>query len=133
MENLAFKVKISMLWLFVIISDLANVLMSLAYPGVMEQLTTGAESIGPELMFVGAIVILIPLVMAVLTLTLKDSINRWAHIIVGIAFTILSIVSLILAFELDLSIYAFGYLLDISMVVAPALIIWHAWKAKQQA
>jgi uncharacterized membrane protein HdeD (DUF308 family) len=76
---------------------------------------------------------LVPLVMAVLSLTLKDSINRWANIIVGIVITILSIVSLIMAFTLDLSIYAFGLLLDISMVIAPMLIVWYAWKAKPKA
>jgi len=132
MENLAFKVKISMLWLFVIISDLANVLMSLAYPGVMEQLTTGAESIGPELMFVGAIVILIPLVMAVLTLTLKDSINRWLNIILGIVITVIYIGNFI---ELSTTMLAAHImLLSIAGFIAPALIVWYAWKwPKQEA
>ncbi|KON30025.1 hypothetical protein AC482_04925 [miscellaneous Crenarchaeota group-15 archaeon DG-45] len=121
-----------MLWLFVIISDLANVLMSLAYPGVMEQLTTGAESIGPELMFVGAIVILIPLVMAVLTLTLKDSINRWLNIILGIVITVIYIGNFI---ELSTTMLAAHImLLSIAGFIAPALIVWYAWKwPKQEA
>ncbi|MFQ5758281.1 MAG: DUF6326 family protein [Candidatus Bathyarchaeia archaeon] len=37
----------------------------------------------PELLLRYAILLLIPLVMAVLSLTLKDSTNRWANIILG--------------------------------------------------
>jgi len=89
------KIKISVLWLFTIISDLANVLMSLSYPGMLEELTTIGESYGPELMLAGAIVVLIPLVMAFLTLTLKDSINRWLNIILGIVFAVIFLGSLV--------------------------------------
>ena len=42
-------------------------------------------------MLVGAIIVLIPLVMAVLTLTIKDSLNRWLNIIFGVVFTLIFI------------------------------------------
>ena len=127
MEDLAlYKVRISLLWLFVIISDLANVLMSLAYPGIMEELMTGAEIMAPELMFFGAILILIPLVMSVLTLTLKDSINRWLNIILGIVFTVIFFGNFI---ELSTTMpAAYIMLLSIAGFIAPALIVWYAWK-----
>jgi hypothetical protein len=126
------KIKISMLWLFTVISDLANVLMSLSYPGVLEELTTAGESIGPELMFVGAIIVLIPLVMAVLTFTLKDSINRWLNIILGIVITLIYFGSFL---ELSTTMpAAYILLLSIAGFVAPALIVWYAWKwPKQEA
>ena len=120
------KIKISVLWLFVIISDLANVIMSLAYPGVMEELIEGTESLGPEIMFVGAIIVLIPLVMAVLTLTMKDSINRWLNIILGIVFTLLFIGNFI---ELATTTpAAYILLLSIAGIIAPVMIVWYAWK-----
>jgi len=100
--------------------------MSLAYPGAMEQLMTGELSMAPELMFVGAIVALIPLVMAVLTLALKDSINRWLNIILGLVITVIFFGSFI-----DLSTTtpaAHIQLLSIAGFVAPALIVWQAWK-----
>ena len=127
MEDLAlYKVRISLLWLIVLISDLYNVLMSLAYPGAMEELMTGAISIGPAMMFVGAIVALIPLVMAVLTLTLKDSINRWLNIILGIVFTVIFFGNFI---ELSTTMpAAYIMLLSIAGFVTPALIVWSAYK-----
>jgi len=105
-------------------------------PGIIDEIRAGTflgEALTGEYLLMSALFLLVPLAMAILSLTLKDSLNRWANIIVGIVFTILSIVSLILAFTLDLSIYAFGLLLDIAMVVAPALIVWFAWKSKQKA
>jgi drug/metabolite transporter (DMT)-like permease len=132
LESLVSKMRISVLWFFVVVSDLANVLMSLAYPGVMEELMTAGESMGPELMFAGAIVILIPLVMAVLTLTLKDSMNRWLNIILGLVFTVIYFGNFV---ELSTTMpAAYILLLSIAGFIAPALIVWYAWKwPKQEA
>jgi hypothetical protein len=130
------KIKIAALWFFYTMAMLAVMTLMFYGPGIIDEIRSGTlvgEALTGEHLLMTAVVLLVPLVMAVLSLTLKDSINRWANIIVGIVFTILSIVSLILAFTLDLSIYAFGLLLDISMVVTPALVVWYAWKSKQQA
>ena len=125
------KIKISVLWLFTIISDLANVLMSLAYPGVLEELMTAGEALGPELMFAGALVVLIPLMMAFLTLTLKDSINRWLNIILGIVITFIYFGNFL---ELSTTMPAAHILLlSIAGFIAPVLIVWYAWKSKQKA
>ena len=124
------RIKVSVLWLFTIISDLANVLMSLAYPGILEELMTGGESIAPELMFVGAVIVLIPLVMAFLTLTLKGSINRWLNIILGIFFAIIFVGNFI---ELATTTpAAYILLLSIAGLIAPILIVWYAWKWPKQ-
>ena len=115
-----------MLWLFVLISDLYSVLMSFAYPGALEELMTGAVSIGPAFMLIGAIVALIPLVMAVLTLTLKDSMNRWLNIILGLVITFIFFGSFI---ELLTTMPAAHIqLLSFAAFLAPALIVWLAWK-----
>jgi len=127
------KIRIAALWFFYTMAMLAVMTLMFYGPGIIDEIRSGklvGEALTGEHLLMSAVVLLVPLVMAVLSLTLKNSINRWANIIVGIVFTILSIVSLILAFTLDLSIYAFGLLLDISMVVAPALIVWCAWKSK---
>jgi hypothetical protein len=127
------KIKIVALWFFYAMAMLAVMTLMFYGPGIIDEIRSGTlvgEALTGEHLLMSAVFLLVPLVMAVLSLTLKDSINRWANIIVGIVFTILSIVSLILAFTLDLSIYAFGLLLDISMVVAPILIVWIAWKSK---
>jgi len=126
------KIKISVLWLFTIVSALASGILGILEPGVIDQIMTGeveGMKITPEFLLVFAILMLIPLVMAFLSLTLKDSTNRWANIIVGIVWAGLSLT--------DLPKYlaepsAYAILMWLSGVVAPALIVWYAWKSKQK-
>ncbi|MCP8315748.1 MAG: hypothetical protein H3Z51_02640 [archaeon] len=85
----------------------------------------GGWKIGPEFLLLGAILMLVPLVMAFLSLTLKDNTNRWANIIVGIVWIGL--------LHTDLPTYlanpsAYAILMWLSQVVAVALIVWYAWK-----
>jgi hypothetical protein len=70
----------------------------------------------------------IPLVMAVLSLTLKDKVNRLANLILG-AFYVVFVL-----FELTMNIttvaYPYAILMDVSMIAVAALIAWNAWKWK---
>ena len=84
----------------------------------------------PELMMVLVIVFLIPPLMAFLSLTLKDSINRWLNIIVGIVFIVLlpiGVVGFPAAYLPSLIVIA------IVEFVAAAMIVWIAWKSKKKA
>jgi len=71
----------------------------------------------------------VPLVMAVLSLTLKDSANRWVNFVLGIVFTILNIVHLT---EHLAEPSAHLILLIGSTVVVTGLIAWFAWKWPKQ-
>jgi hypothetical protein len=125
------KIKISVLWLIYAAVGLGAGLFMFWEPGVIDQLIAGefhGIKIGPEIMLVNAISLLIPLVMAFLSLTLKDSINRWANIIVSI----FSISFLLISLTLE-SPAAYAILLYLSMIVAAVLIVWYAWKSKQKA
>ena len=128
------KIKISVLWLFWIVAFLVTMMLALFEPGVIEQIIAGefaGTKIGPEIMLINAISLLIPLAMAFLSLTLKDSMNRWANIIVGMIFTVFQLVALIEMSTLP-TVYAYAVLIELSKVVAPALIVWYAWKSKQK-
>jgi branched-subunit amino acid transport protein len=65
------------------------------------------------------------MMMAFLSLTLKDSLNRWLNIIVGAIFAVLWFINVI---EATQSAYWGGALLTLSAIVASALIVWYAWK-----
>ncbi len=124
------KIKISVLWLFSAVAFLAHQILALLEPGVIAGIMAGeAESmkIGPELILLFAILFLVPLIMAFLSLTLKDSINRWANIIVGAVFAALFIAVIATVAKLSGEI-----LMTLSTVVALALIVWYAWKSKQK-
>jgi len=102
-------------------------------PDVLQQFLDTGEiegmKVGPEILLLLAILLLVPLIMTFLSLTLKDSINRWANIIVGIVWTVLGLT--------DLPTYlgkpAYATLMWLSTVVATALVVWYAWKSKQKA
>ena len=131
MEDL--KIKISVLWLFYVGAFLAVMALGTMEPGVLDEFiktgTIDGMKIGPEVLLLFAILLLIPLIMAFLSLTLKDSTNRWTNIILGIVFTIIQLVALA---ETLAQPSAHEILMEISKVVAPALIVWYAWKWPKQ-
>lgn len=122
------KIKISVLWLFASIAFLAHQIIVLMEPGIIAQLMAGeaeGQKISPDMILFFAILMLVPMIMAFLSLTLKESLNRWLNIIVGGVFAVLWFISVIEAAQ---SAYWGGALLTLSAVVASALIVWYAWK-----
>ena len=123
------KIKISVLWMYVTFAAVITSLLYLMEPGVLEGIMAGevlGMQISHEVLLIAAVERLGPMIMAFLTLTLPDSANRWANIILGIVYTILSIASMA------------GYspqmmLMWGSAAVATILIVWYAWKSKKQA
>ena len=127
------KIKASVLWLFAAIALLAHQILVLMEPGIIAQLMAGeaeGQKIGPDLILFFAVLMLVPLMMAFLSLTLKDSMNRWVNIVVGAVFTALWFVGVVEAAQ---SAYWGEALMTLSAVVASALIVWYAWKSKQKA
>ena len=123
MERLTWKVRISVLWLFMAVAMSAHSILAFMDPAAMEELGEMQMSAG---MFVFmALFWLIPMWLAFLSMTLKGSSNRWVNFILGIIFTILSIWHFIghLAQPSAEQILIIG-----STVVAAALIAWYSWK-----
>jgi len=99
--------------------------------GMLESAESGAiEQIGPELLLLVAVILLVQLIMAFLSLTLKDSVNRWVNIIVGAVFAVLEFFPL---GEAVAQLSAWATLMMLAKVVALVLIVWYAWKSKQKA
>ena len=122
------RIKISVLWLLAAVAFLAHQILVLTEPGIISQLMAGeaeGQKIGPMLILFFAILILIPLLMAFLSLTLNDEMNRRVNIIVGPVFAIIWFVG---AVEAALSSYFGEALMTLSAVVASVLIVRYAWK-----
>ena len=84
------RVKLSLLWIFVIVNMAYADILSLHIPGAFDEVAKTSVSTGasiPQLMLVGAIMMEIPAAMIILSRVLKYGVNRWVNIIVGI-FTI---------------------------------------------
>jgi len=130
MENLFLKIKLAVLWLFVAVTMSANTTLYFVVPGVIDEIRAG-EIVGmqvePELLLVMAITYFwVPLVMAVMSLTLKDKVNRWANIILGVFYAGFILFELIM--NITTVAYPYVILMDISAIVVAALIAWYAWK-----
>ena len=119
MELLRWKTRISMLWIIMVVNYLLVGLLSLRESGGIsgEGATTFAQ----------VIVAFIPFIMAWLSLTLKDSANRWTNLVLGILFAIMFIVVLILYFAAG-SVTIIPLMILFLPFVATLLIIWYAWK-----
>jgi len=130
------KIKIAVLWLIFAYAMLVFASLGLYEPGYIEQIIAGeveGSAITPEMILLLAVVLIIPLVMAFLSLTLKDSINRWANVIVGAVFAVLALMDPIMYLTGPSAYSGYVVLIGIAEFVAAALIVWYAWKSKQKA
>jgi len=131
LEDLALhKVRLSVLWLSAMISDFVNVFLYVLNPAILKSIIeTGAvegEQLTPEYAALGAIMFLIMLVMAFLSLTLKDKANRWSNIVVGAVYLVLWVGDSIQSLAGFMP--ASYYVLSISGIIFFMLIIWYAYK-----
>ena len=133
MEDL--KIKLAVFWLFIAVTMSANTILYLIVPGVIDEIRAGeivGMQAGAELILGMAIAYYwVPLVMAVLSLTLKDRANRWVNIILGAFYAVFVL------FELTMNVttvaYPYTILMDISVFAVATLIILYAYKSKQKA
>lgn len=136
MGLLRWKTRISVLWIFLAVALSASMFLSFMEPGVIEGLISGKHhgtQIGEGLIFLFAILWFIPLIMAFLTLTLKDSANRWTNFVLGIFFSIFYIVDFVNNLtEEELPSIA-RMIMFVLMILVAALIAWYAWKWPRKA
>ena len=119
MEVLRWKTRIALLWVFMAVAVSAHMLSLIGEPGGLEWMISECEAMGPAWWIVGSLYWLIPLWLAFLSLTLKDSANRWTNFVLGIIFTIWSILHL---FEPCVGSRVHQWLIVVSTVVVAALI-----------
>ena len=126
------KIKLAVFWLFIAVTMLANTILYFVVPGVIDEIRAGeivGMQAGAELILGMAIAYFwVPLVMAVVTLTLKEKTNRWANIIFGAFYAVF------ILFELTMNVttvaYPYAILIDVSVFAVATLIVWNAWKWK---
>jgi len=117
------KVKLSLLWLFVMLNYIYADILTLMDSSALNDILSGALGITPLFLFVGAILMEIPIAMVFLSLILKNNINRWANIIAGIIKTLAVLGSLFVG--TPTLYYAFFAIIEI---VATSYIVYLAWK-----
>ena len=129
MEILRWKTRIALLWVLMAVAMSAHAVLAFMEPGAMEKV--GEMAMGPGMMLFMALFWLVPLWLAFVSMTVKDSCNRWTNFILGIIFTILNIFHLT---EHLAQPSVHQLLIVCSTIVITALIAWYAWSwPKQEA
>ena len=138
MEILRWKTRIAVLWVFMAVAYSAHMALSAFEPGVINLVAAGEMRMSEaEFTFSAAFAWLIPLTMAVLSLTLKDLANRRANMVLGIVLTAVNVFHLVFEQTAQPSFHMaqpsfHQLLLNCSTVVATALVTWYAWKWPKQ-
>ena len=121
------RAKLSTLWVFVLFNLIFSEFHRLLQPGFLEEVMTGTISgvqMSQEVLLLGAVVLEIPIAMALLSRVLSYRVNRWANIIAG-AMTI-AIVLFNMSADLD------NIFFSTIGVVAMFLVVWYAWRWHRQ-
>lgn len=117
------KVKLSILWIFLLFNMAFADIFSFMYPGSLEQImagSAGGAAVTPELLLIAAMVTEISIAMVFLSLLLKPGVNCWTNIIAGV-ITILWVIS---GGSLTLHYIWFASI----EVICALVIIWLAWQ-----
>jgi len=131
MELLRCKARLSVLWLTMAIGTVASMFVGLLTPGTIGDVMAG-EMGGMELsegmLVFMAFFFIIPMVLAILSLTLNGSANRWTNFILGIIWFLWLIVEIIERATMEGTVYIASYLMLAAGIIIAAYIVYFAWK-----
>ena len=119
------KMKLSALWVALMLLYIYADILSLFRPGQIEEMISGRMGPFPVTqgsLLTASILMMIPAVMVFLSLTLKPKVNRWANIILGVLYTFVNISNLIG------ETWAYYIFFGIVEIVLTLLIVGYAWK-----
>jgi len=119
------KMKLSALWIAMMLLYIYADILSLFRPGQIEEMIEGLMGPFPVTqgsLLTASILMIIPAVMVFLSLTLKPKVNRWANVTLGVLYTLVNISNLIG------ETWAYYIFFGIMEIVLTLLIVWYAWK-----
>ena len=119
------RIKLSALWVAIMLLYIYADILSLFKPGQIEQMIAGKMGPFPvtqSSLLAGSTLMIVPAVMVFLSLTLKTIVNRWANITTGVLYTFVNISNLV---GETWAYYVFFGIVEIAFTL---LIVRYAWK-----
>ena len=123
------KLKLSALWAATLFLYAYGDIFGFFRPDVIESVKAGKIAgfqINQVFLLAVSIYILIPSAMVFLALVLKPEVNRWANLIISVAYFATIVLSAIG------ETWAYYIFLSLAESVLTLLIVWHAWKWPQR-
>jgi hypothetical protein len=119
------KIKISSLWVSVMLCYIYGDYFGLYKPGALQEMLAGKMGpLGPttQLVLLGTSAMMaLPSVMVFLSLVLKPRLNRWLNIIFGAIYTVIILITMP-------GEWVFYIFLGVIEIALTTLIVWYAWK-----
>ena len=131
MNLLRCKARLSVLWLTMAVGTVSSMFLSLLMPGVIEGVMAGemeGMKLGQGMMAGHALFFIIPLVLAILCLTLNGSANRWLNFIFGIIWVLWFIFEIIGHVVGGEAVCIAMWMMLTAGIVISAYIVYFAWK-----
>ena len=129
MKEMYSKLQISVLWIYLAVGTPTGLALILIKPGVLDEFLRSGEYEGSKIttaMTVQlALFVIVPLVMAFLTLTLPYAANRLSNVIVALVVAIFD--GLDMVSHLADGTFSGEVLMIMTMVAVALLIPWLAW------
>ena len=116
----AIQIKLSALWVALMLTYLLGDVLRI-FSGDFKAGEIGGMKVSQTMWLGIAIIMVIPIVMVVLSITLNDPVNRWVNIIVAIVFFIFNLIGL------PTYPSAYDKFLILVGLVFNALTVWYAW------
>ena len=123
------KLKLSALWAARMLSGLQGDSTRLHDPVALRGLVEGTSAVRVTdgLLLLMSLIFAIPILMIILSLTLRDRPNRWANRSIGIVFVVFDLGFLGLTLFLW-QFSAYETFWSLMYAVLTALIVWYAWR-----
>ena len=125
------KVKLSLLWLFVMLNYIYADILTLMDSSALNDILSGSLGVTPILLFMGAILMEIPIAMVFLSLILSHKINKWANILAGIIKTLAVFGSMFVG--TPALYYIFFGVIEIITTITIVIIAWKWSESKDQS
>ncbi len=95
---LSFRTRVAVLWLAVAVALSGSLLLGVFVPGALEELLAGeieGQTLTDAVGYGLAMLVVIPLVMAVVTLLISDRVNRYVNLIAALAFGLFGVYAVV--------------------------------------
>jgi hypothetical protein len=119
------KIKICALWIATMFCYIYCDYFELYTPGKLAGMLAGRmEPLGPVtqgVLFGTSVMLAVPSIMIFMSLVMKPRLNRWANIVFGTAYTIITLL------VLSMTGWMFYQFFAVIEVALTALIVWYAW------
>jgi len=123
--KISVKIKLSALWVAMMLLYIYADILSLFRPGQVEEMIAGLMGPFPVTqasLLTASILMIIPAVMVFLSLILKPKVNRRVNISLGLLYTLVNISNLIG------ETWAYYIVFGLVEIVLTLLMVWYAWK-----